>query len=59
MNEAVNTTPRTAGSWAQNARQPRIAIIGAGMSGIAATVKLEKAGYTDLTLYEKTDRVGG
>lgn len=45
--------------WAQAGRQPRIAIIGAGMSGIAAVVKLEKAGYTDLTVYEKSDRVGG
>ncbi|CAA0118202.1 putative monooxygenase [Halioglobus japonicus] len=45
--------------WAQAGRQPRVAIIGAGMSGIAAAVKLEKAGYTDITVYEKTDRVGG
>lgn len=45
--------------WARTGRQPRIAIIGAGMSGIAAAVKLEKAGYTELTVYEKTDRVGG
>lgn len=46
-------------SWAQSGRQPRIAIIGAGMSGIAAVVKLHKAGYTDLTVFEKTDKVGG
>jgi cation diffusion facilitator CzcD-associated flavoprotein CzcO len=45
--------------WAQTGRQPRIAIIGAGMSGIAAVVKLQKAGYSDLTVYEKTDKVGG
>jgi len=36
--------------WAQTGRQPRIAIIGAGMSGIAAVVKLQRAGYSDLTL---------
>jgi len=46
-------------SWASAGRQPRIAIIGAGMSGIAAVVELRKAGYTDLTVYEKADRVGG
>ena len=46
-------------SWAQSGRQPRIAIIGAGMSGIAAVVKLRQSGYTDLTVYEKSDRVGG
>ena len=45
--------------WAHQNRQPSIAIIGAGMSGIAAVVKLRQAGYTDLTVYEKTDRVGG
>lgn len=46
-------------SWATEGRQPTIAIIGAGMSGIAAVVELRKAGYTDLTVYEKADRVGG
>ncbi|MFN2164770.1 MAG: flavin-containing monooxygenase, partial [Anaerolineae bacterium] len=29
------------------------------MSGIAAVVKLRRAGYTDLTVFEKADRVGG
>ncbi len=45
--------------WAQSGRQPRIAIVGAGMSGIAAVVKLRKAGYMDLTVFEKEGRVGG
>jgi cation diffusion facilitator CzcD-associated flavoprotein CzcO len=38
---------------------PRIAIIGVGISGIAAVVKLRRAGYTRLTVFEKADRVGG
>ncbi len=46
-------------SWARAGRNPKIAIIGAGMSGIAAVIKLRKAGYSDLTVYEKADRVGG
>jgi cation diffusion facilitator CzcD-associated flavoprotein CzcO len=54
----IEVTP-PAGSWAREGRQPAIAIIGAGMSGIAAVVKLRRAGYTDLTVYEKADRVGG
>jgi cation diffusion facilitator CzcD-associated flavoprotein CzcO len=29
------------------------------MSGIAAVIKLRKAGYGDLTVFEKADRVGG
>lgn len=45
--------------WSQTTTQPKIAIIGAGMSGIAAVVKLRKAGYTDLAVFEKTDQVGG
>ena len=55
----MNAEARISGTWAQTGTQPRIAIIGAGMSGIAAVVKLRKAGYTDLTVFEKTDRVGG
>jgi len=46
--------------WTQSSeKQPRIVIIGAGMSGIAAVVKLRKAGYRDLTVFEKAEQVGG
>ena len=54
----MSTEAHTQG-WAKSGSTPRIAIIGAGMSGIAAVVKLQKAGYTDITVYEKADRVGG
>jgi cation diffusion facilitator CzcD-associated flavoprotein CzcO len=37
----------------------RIAIIGAGMSGILSAVKLTEAGLTDFTVYEKNDGLGG
>lgn len=53
----MNMQTSPAAGWAQGGRQLSIAIIGAGMSGIAAVVKLRKAGYTDLTVYEKADRV--
>lgn len=46
-------------SWAKEQRQPRIAIVGAGLSGIGAVIKLREAGYTDLVVYEKADRIGG
>lgn len=60
MNMHVNEMSGEQGaSWAKAGTQPRVAIIGAGMSGIAAVVKLRNAGYTDLTVYEKTDKVGG
>ncbi len=38
---------------------PRIAIIGAGMSGICVALKLREAGIEDFTIYEKADQVGG
>jgi cation diffusion facilitator CzcD-associated flavoprotein CzcO len=40
-------------------RDLRFAVIGAGMSGILSAVKLQEAGFTDFTVYEKADRVGG
>ena len=39
--------------------QPSIAIIGAGMSGMAMAVKLVRAGYSDVTVLEKAKDVGG
>lgn len=38
---------------------PRIVIIGAGFGGIAAAVALVRAGFEDLVLLEKGDRIGG
>lgn len=37
----------------------RFAIIGAGMSGILAAIKLKEAGHSEITVYEKADRIGG
>ncbi|MDO8861224.1 NAD(P)/FAD-dependent oxidoreductase [Haliea sp. E1-2-M8] len=42
-----------------SATQPRIIVLGAGMAGILAGIRLQADGYTDITLYEKADRVGG
>jgi len=38
--------------------EKRIAIIGAGVSGLVAAINLEKAGYSPI-IYDKKDRVGG
>ena len=43
----------------QQSSQPRIAIIGTGFSGMCAAIKLGEAGFTNFTLYEKADNVGG
>src|SRR5262245_19023704 len=40
-------------------RRLRYAIIGAGMGGLLAAIKLNEAGDTDYTIYEKGDGVGG
>lgn len=37
----------------------RVAIIGTGFGGLAAAVRLEQAGITDLVLFEKSSDVGG
>lgn len=36
----------------------RVVVIGAGMAGILAAIRLDDAGF-DVTVYEKADRVGG
>lgn len=38
---------------------PRVAIIGAGMSGLAMALQLRAAGSDDFVIYEKSDTVGG
>ena len=36
-----------------------MAVIGAGMAGILAAIRLTESGYADFTVYEKADRLGG
>lgn len=40
-------------------RELRVVVIGAGMAGILAGIKLQQAGITDVTIYEKADKIGG
>jgi cation diffusion facilitator CzcD-associated flavoprotein CzcO len=40
-------------------RKPRVAIVGAGLSGLCMAIKLREAGIESFTVYEKADRVGG
>jgi cation diffusion facilitator CzcD-associated flavoprotein CzcO len=37
----------------------RVVVIGAGMAGILAAIKLREAGFDDVVIYEKADRLGG
>ncbi len=38
---------------------PQIAIVGGGFGGVGAAVMLKRAGYADVTVFEKGERVGG
>ncbi|OWY62189.1 monooxygenase, partial [cyanobacterium TDX16] len=40
-------------------RHLRIVVVGAGMAGILSAIELGEAGYDDLVVYEKADRLGG
>ncbi|MFP5579743.1 MAG: flavin-containing monooxygenase [Acidimicrobiia bacterium] len=40
-------------------RELRVAVIGAGMAGIASVIELREAGITDVTVFEKAEEVGG
>ena len=40
-------------------KQPRVAIVGAGAAGLTAAWSLNKNGYDNVTVFEKSDRVGG
>jgi cation diffusion facilitator CzcD-associated flavoprotein CzcO len=37
----------------------RVVVVGAGMSGLLAAIKLREAGIADVVVYEKADRLGG
>ena len=51
--DKVTTMPDT------TTRHLRVAIIGAGMSGIAAAIKLAEQGYRNIVIFEKVARLGG
>jgi cation diffusion facilitator CzcD-associated flavoprotein CzcO len=40
-------------------RRPSVAIVGGGFGGVGAATVLARAGYEDVTVFEKRDRVGG
>jgi cation diffusion facilitator CzcD-associated flavoprotein CzcO len=40
-------------------RDPSVAVVGAGMSGICVAIALLRNGINDVTIYEKADEVGG
>ena len=43
----------------ENRRDLRFVVMGAGMAGILSGIKLLEAGFTNICIYEKADKVGG
>ncbi|MCB1258295.1 MAG: NAD(P)/FAD-dependent oxidoreductase [Microthrixaceae bacterium] len=43
----------------RGSKTPRVAILGAGASGLAMAIRLLERGITSFTIYEKSDGVGG
>ncbi|KAI4884086.1 hypothetical protein NFI96_025698 [Prochilodus magdalenae] len=43
----------------KDGQQPRIVVVGAGVAGLGAAIKLQELGFTDLTVVEASDAVGG
>ena len=56
---AVVLNPRTAWGASKPPAQPRIAVVGAGISGMSAAMTLKDAGFTNVTVYEANQAVGG
>jgi cation diffusion facilitator CzcD-associated flavoprotein CzcO len=44
---------------ANNNKAPRIAILGAGFSGMGMAIRLREEGFDNFTIYEKAEEVGG
>lgn len=40
-------------------RRPSVAVVGGGFGGVGAAAMLRRAGYEDVTVFEKAERVGG
>lgn len=55
----MSVLSRLRGAGATPRRSARIAIIGAGFSGLGTAVYLRRAGFSEITIFDKADSVGG
>ncbi|XP_010134629.1 PREDICTED: spermine oxidase isoform X2 [Buceros rhinoceros silvestris] len=56
---SADSTDDPLSSGLRRKQQPRIVIIGAGLAGLSAAKALLESGFTDVTVLEATDRIGG
>jgi cation diffusion facilitator CzcD-associated flavoprotein CzcO len=54
-----NTIPSPNNAASVSEQPLRFIVIGAGLSGVMSAIKLQRAGFTDITVYEKAERLGG
>ena len=55
VSPAINSNGRAA----DGSRSGSVAVVGAGFGGVGAAVMLRRAGYDDVTVFERGERVGG
>jgi cation diffusion facilitator CzcD-associated flavoprotein CzcO len=55
----TRTAHARADGTAGRGRRRRVAVVGGGLGGVGAAVMLHRAGYDDVTVFERGERVGG
>uniref|UniRef100_A0A8C5X142 Spermine oxidase n=1 Tax=Malurus cyaneus samueli TaxID=2593467 RepID=A0A8C5X142_9PASS len=56
---SADSTDDPLSSGLRRKRQPRIVVIGAGLAGLSAAKALLESGFTDVTVLEASERIGG
>ncbi|HWG09762.1 MAG TPA: NAD(P)/FAD-dependent oxidoreductase [Solirubrobacteraceae bacterium] len=55
----MSSDPRSNGRAGNPRRSGSVAVVGGGFGGVGAAVMLRRAGYHDVTVFERGERVGG
>jgi cation diffusion facilitator CzcD-associated flavoprotein CzcO len=55
----VSVVSRSNGRRAETAWSPSVTVVGAGFGGVGAVLLLHRAGYENVTVFERGERVGG
>jgi cation diffusion facilitator CzcD-associated flavoprotein CzcO len=55
----VSSISRTNGGGPRKGWSPSVAVVGGGFGGVGALLTLHRAGYEDVTVFERGERIGG
>jgi len=58
LRRVISVSPSNGGAG-HRGRSRSVAVVGGGFGGVAAVVMLKRAGYSDVTVFERGERVGG